>query len=133
MTFQGTRKVQTQQELDRVTWAQPSLLIMSYDTVGTGAFLTETLAFGMVFEGQPFFSYGVELLPGEILIEGEYPGVMCGVREWNQTENETETTAASNFYIGAALWMEVVTAVSYKLRFRLSFEGIAMRNVEHFL
>jgi len=104
---------------------------MSYDTTGVGEIETELLDFGVVFESAPFFSYGVELVPGETLVSGSFPAVYCGVKEWKLSEVEGDPRA-EKFYLGAFLWISIDTSVSYNLRFRLSFEGISFRNVEYF-
>jgi len=129
MTYPGVRKAATKSRLDQQTWAGNTLLLLSYDTIGAGEFDTPPLDFGLVFEGAPFFSFGVELQPGEVLLPSAYPAVMCGVREWQVTEVEADDQTTP-YYIGASLWIFVSSP--YLLRFRLSFEGITMRNVEHF-
>ncbi len=131
MTYRSISKAGRKTRLDQETWAGTTLLFLSYDMTGVGEVETELLDFGLVFEGVPFFSYGVELQPGEVLTPGEFPAVMCGVKEWQLTEVEADTRATP-FYLGAYLWISVSSNISYRLRFRLSFEGIAMRNVEHF-
>lgn len=130
-TYRSVAKARERNRLDQSTWARNSLLFLSYDTIGTGEIETELIDFGLVFEDKPFFAYGVELQPNEALIAGQFPSVMCGVREWQVTEVERDARAIP-LYIGAFLWISIVTNVSYRLRFRLSFEGISMRNVEHF-
>ncbi len=130
-TYRRVRKADERNRLDQDTWADNRLLIIAYDTLGVGEIETELIDFGLVFEDVPFFSYGVELQPGQALVEGDFPAVMCGVREWQQTEVEQDTRATP-FYIGAFLWISIASSISYRLRFRLSFEGISMRNVEHF-
>lgn len=131
MTYRNIRKADQRNRLDQSTWADNRLLILAYDTLGVGEIQTELIDFGLVFEDVPFFSYGVELQPGQALVEGDFPNVMCGVREWQLTEVERDTRAIS-LYIGAFLWISIASSISYRLRFRLSFEGISMRNVEHF-
>ncbi len=130
MTSFKAREV-TRTRLDRDTWASNSLLIMSYDTTGVGELETELLDFGVVFENPPFFSYGVELVPGGTLVPGAFPSAYCGVKEWKLSEVEGDARAVK-FYLGAFLWISIDTSVSYNLRFRLSFEGISFRNVEYF-
>ncbi len=131
MTYTNLKKAASKARLDQQTWAGTSLLLLSYDTIGVGEIETELIDFGLVFEGAPFFSYGVELQPGETLTEGTFPSVMCGVKEYQLTEVEADTQATS-FYIGAFLWIAISSTLSYRLRLRLSFEGVSMRNVEHF-
>lgn len=129
--YPSIRRADTAKDLDRQTWAGLTTLTFSYDTVGRGIVETELLDFGLVFEGPPFFSYGVETQPGETLVSGDYPEVTLGVKEWHITETEGDSRAIP-FYLGAYVWISIGSATSYKLRFRLSFEGIAVRNVEHF-
>ncbi len=129
--YRRVSKAQDRSRLDQTTWARSALLLLSYDTIGAGEIETELIDFGLVFEDKPFFSYGVELQPNETLIAGEFPAVMCGVREWQLTEVERDDRAIP-LYIGAFLWISISSNISYRLRFRLSFEGISMRNVEHF-
>lgn len=131
MTFQNIADRTRRTQLDRETWAGETLLIMSYDTTGVGEIETELLDFGAVFESPPFFSYGVELQPGETLVSGSFPAVYCGVKEWKTTEVENDARAV-DLYIGAFLWISIDTGFSYKLRFRLAFEGTSFRNVEYF-
>ncbi len=130
-TYRSISKAQDRNRLDQTTWARNSVLFLSYDTIGVGEIETELIDFGLVFEEKPFFSYGVELQPNETLIAGSFPAVMCGVREWQLTEVERDIRAVP-FYIGAFLWISISSNISYRLRLRLSFEGISMRNVEHF-
>lgn len=130
-TYRSVTKAKDKSRLDQSTWAQNSLLFLSYDTIGSGEIETELIDFGLVFENKPFFSYGVELQPNQALVAGSFPAVMCGVREWQLTEVERDNRAIP-LYIGAFLWISIASNISYRLRFRLSFEGISMRNVEHF-
>ena len=120
------RKAATRQNLDRDTWAGNTLVILSYDTQGVGVIQTGVLDFGIVYEGPPFFSYGVEVQSGQALVSGDFPEVSAGVASWEITEG------AMPFYLGADLWITVRANSPYRLRFRLSFEGISMRNTEHF-
>jgi hypothetical protein len=129
-TYPSIRRAGQQIDLDRGTWAGESLLILSYDTVGAGVIETELLDFGLVFEGPPFFSYGVELQPGHVLVANDFPLVTAGVKEWKITEVEADSQATP-FYLGAFLWISIEANTAYHLRFRLSFEGITMRNVEY--
>lgn len=127
------RRAERSRQLDRDTWAGSTLLVMSYDTAGTGVIESELIDFGVVYEGPPFFSYGVELQAGQTLVSGDYPKVTAGVREWELASTDTENTdaRATPFYLGAYLWFSIDADNAYRLRFRLSFEGIAIRNVEY--
>lgn len=129
-TYPQIRKAERVRQLDRNTWAGPSLLVFAYDTVGAGVVNTELLDFGTVFEGPPLFTYGAEMLPGESLVEGDFPEITAGVSEWSTTEGVDDR--AIPFYLGAYLWISIKSSSSYRLRFRLMFEGTAMKNVEYF-
>lgn len=134
MTIQGytkVRKAEQARQLDRDTWAGQSLLVFAYDTIGSGVIETELLDFGMVFEGPPFFSYGAEIHPAESLVDGDFPEVTAGVREWHLNEHVGDSRA-QRWYLGAYLWINVRSSTAYRMRFRLSFEGKAVRNVEYF-
>lgn len=130
-TYPRIRQAENRQELDRGTWAGNTLTVVAYDTVGRGIIQTGLIDFGLVYEDAPFFAYGVELAPGQALIEGDYPEVTVGVRQWQTSAVESDTRAKL-FYLGAYLWISINALSSYRLRFRLSFEGITMRNVEYF-
>lgn len=130
-TYPHIRRAESQIEYDRGTWAVNRLLILTYDTYGAGVIESELIDFGLVFEGPPFFSYGVEAQPGETLVTDDYPLVTAGVKEWHTTEVE-EDSQATPFYLGAHLWINITANTAYRLRFRLAFEGISMRNVEYF-
>jgi hypothetical protein len=124
------RRVAVKQELDRQTWATNSVAYLAYDTIGAGETVTEFLDFGTVFERPPFFSYGVELKPGYELVDNDFPFVTAGVAEWNRTESAD--SAESLFYLGARVWIRVVSTTRYGLRFRFAFEGTTIRNVQYF-
>lgn len=132
-TYPRIRRAERNTDLDRRTWAAPNVVVINYDLLGVGSTNTEMLDFGLVFEGPPFFSYGVELLPTSTLIAGDFPQVTAGVREWLTSQSDADVAAYGAripFYLGASLW--IGASHGYDLRLRLSFEGISMRNVEHF-
>lgn len=129
--YPRVRRANERKELDRGTWAGTQLLIVTYDTFGVGEIETELIDFGVVFDGVPFFAYGVETLPDQILTVGDFPLVTVGVRSWHTTEAD-EDSQAKLFYLGAFLWISIGATTTYRLRFRLSFEGTTMRNVEYF-
>lgn len=79
--YQQVRKADQKRELDRATWASPTQVILAYDIIGSGELTTELIDFGAVFEQSPFFAYGVEVQPGEELVDGDYPFVTCGISE----------------------------------------------------
>ena len=130
-TYPRLRRADDKIDLDRETWAGNNLLVLAYDTVGTGVIQTDLIDFGVVFEDVPFFSYGVELQVGHTLVTGDFPECTAGVRQWHTTE-VAEGSQAKPFYLGAYLWISINAATAYRLRFRLSFEGVTMRNVEYF-
>jgi len=129
MTYSRIRRADKRRELDRLTWAGPTQVLFTYEIEGIGGFETELMSFGTVFESKPFFSYGTELQLDETLTLNDYPMVMCGVSEWEVTETDEELLTTP-YYLGSRVWIRVATARSYRLLFRLSFEGVAMRNVE---
>lgn len=130
--YQRVRQADLQQQFDRATWADTTQVILTYDTIGSGELVTEMIDFKTVFEDTPFFAYGVELQTGETLETGDYPFVSCGVSEWDTNVVEEEETVKTPLYLGAAIYINVVSSKQYKLRFRLSFEGIAIKNVEYY-
>ena len=129
--YERVRQADLKQQFDRATWADTTQVILTYDTVGSGELVTEMLDFLTVFEGTPFFAYGVELADGETLEPGDYPFVTCGISEWETNLVDEEETGKTPVYLGAAVYINVVSSKQYKLRFRLSFEGIAIKNVEY--
>lgn len=130
MTYGRIRTADRRTQLDRAMWAGPVQLILTYELEGIGEHTSELLSFGTVFESKPFFAYGVELLPDQPLVDGSYPLAMAGVTEWDVTAVEDERIVP--FYLGTKVWFHVVANVPYHFLFRLSFEGIAVRNTEHF-
>jgi hypothetical protein len=116
-------------ELDRQGWAGSHLVLAAWDTIGSGTITTEPILFGTVFEDEPFFSYGVELQEDETLVDGDYPFTSCGISEWQTTA--PRDVDGKIFYLSGIVWISVVAAKSYRLRFRFGFEGIAMRNREY--
>lgn len=128
--YRGINRGTRRREVDRSAWAGSQLVFTSWDTIGAGTTLTELIPFGVVFEGQPFFSFGVELQEGETLVAGDYPHVAAGVQEWERTA-QTGFAEAERFYTGARVWISVSSSKAYKLRHRLAFEGTVMRHREH--
>ena len=129
--YPKVRKNEQRIELDRKTWADTAFLVVAYDTVGTGTFETDLIDFGLVYEDAPFFSYGVELAPDQVLVDDDYPNVSCGVSNW-ETQTFSTFDGSSTYYVGAYVWLYVDCLTPYNLRFRLAFEGTTMRNVEYF-
>ena len=130
--YERVRKADRKQEFDRATWANTTQVLLAYDTIGSGELATELIDFKTVFENAPFFSYGVELQPGETLTEGDFPFVTCGISGWNTNLTEEDDPINFPVYLGAYVYINVVSSKQYRLRFRLSFEGIAMKNVEYY-
>lgn len=129
--YQGINRSNRQREVSRTAWAGSNLVLTAWDTIGSGTTLTDLIEFGTIFEGQPFFSFGVELQEDETLVEGDYPFVTLGVQEWQRTEQTTEDDITLRFYTGAVVWIAVTASKSYRLRHRLAFEGTAMRQRQH--
>lgn len=127
--FRGIDRAGKTREVDRNSWAGSQLVLATWDTIGSGTILTGGITFGAVFEGRPFFSYGVELQENETLVDGDYPFTACGVSEWRTTELADER--AQPFYTGAVVWIRVDANFPYRLRFRFAFEGTVVRNREH--
>lgn len=130
-TYPRVRKATSKQQYDRETWATPTQVVTAYDMVGAGQITTDPISFGVVYETPPFFAYGVELQTGETLVAGDFPYCMCGVSAWTTTEI-ADGSRDIPYYLGASIWINVSSTKPYKLRFQLSFEGLAMRNVEYF-
>lgn len=126
--FRGLERAARTRETDRNSWAGNNLVVTTWDTIGSGTTQTGGLTFGSVFEGRPFFSYGVELQENETLVDGDYPFTACGVLEWTTTVAADER--AQLFYTGAVVWIRVDAGTQYRLRFRFAFEGTVIRNRE---
>jgi len=130
MTYREIKTADRRTELDRATWAGPVQLILSYELSGVGEHVSEMISFGTVYESKPFFSYGVELAPDEILTPGDFPLVSVGIGAWDITDSDDEDKTP--FYLGAQVWFNTTTVQVYRYLFRLSFEGVAVRNTEFF-
>lgn len=130
MTYRNIRRQTSQAELDRRSWASPVQVIFTYELTGTGEHTSDWISFGTVFESKPFFAYGVELAEDETLAAGDYPLVNAGVSAWDVTEVEDERHTP--YYLGAQVWFNTISTGSYHYLFRLSFEGVAVKNTEHF-
>lgn len=126
--FRGIERAGRTRETDRNSWAGSQLVLATWDTIGSGTILTAGITFGVVFEGQPFFSYGVELQENQTLVDNDYPFTACGVSEWQTTVADDER--GQLFYTGAVVWIRVDAGTSYRLRFRFAFEGTVIRNRE---
>ena len=130
MTYPATRSAAVRQDLDRRSWPDTVVVVSTFDTVGSGSARSGVIEFGAVFEDPPFFSYGVELIEGNELVDGDYPFVTAGVIEWTLTVSDDPY--ATQYYTGADIWVRISSTTQYPLRWRLAFEGVAMKNVEHF-
>lgn len=118
------------QDLDRRTWAAPTTVVFTFETVGAGSIMTPELEFGISYEGAPFFSSGVALASGE-LVSGDYPFVTVGVAEWITKEIDDEDFLIKGIkpsHIGAILWINVSSRGTYKLNHNFAFEGTAFKN-----
>lgn len=126
--FNQSRKSNLRYELDRNTWAGHTSIAIIYDTVGTGAFLTEQIDFGVRFSGPPYVSQGQEMLEVGSLVNGDYPHVTVGVAEWIVKSNDELVVRGGVLeHIGAKLWIAVSASTAYAIRHRIVFDGIAMK------
>ena len=127
--YRGARRSSIARELDRNTWASHTTIVMHYDTIGSGSFLTEPLDFGVRFSGPPYVSQGQELTEVGSLVEGDYPHVTVGVAEWviKSAGEDFDNRGATPEHIGARLWISVSSATPYTIRHSLVFEGMAMK------
>lgn len=124
------RRASGRQEFDRNAWADALVVVTTFDTTGFGEAQSGLIDFGTVFENPPFFSYGVELQEGGTLVDGDFPFVTAGVSEWATMDADDQVGV--QYYTGANVWVRIASITEYPLRFRFTFEGTAMRNVEHF-
>lgn len=120
--FSNYRAANQRTEIDRKSWAELSQLIVDVAVEGSGTIATDPIEFSSVFTSQPFFSYGVQLSPGEVLVDGDYPLVSAGVSEWNQNGSR---------FIGCTLYVSVLSQTSYKLNLKCSFEGVAFKSNQY--
>lgn len=132
MTYSRINRADRKKELDRITWSGTSVAQIAYETLGSGQVITEVLPFGTVFEDTPFFSFGVELIEGNILVSEDFPFVTAGVSAWEQVPSLEEALLDPEkvvHYLGANVWINVASSTQYGLRWRFSFEGTTPRNV----
>jgi len=129
MTYRSARTQSIRQELDRGTWASHTTVVLTYDTIGSGSFLTEPLYFGIRFSGAPYVSQGQELIEVGSLVEGDYPHVTVGVSEWltKSAGEGFDARGAIPEHIGVKLWIAVSAVSQYAIRHSLVFEGLAMK------
>lgn len=120
MTY--ARDTRLRQERDRVAWAGETQVLMEAERTGSGQRESETIQFGVVFEGRPFFTWHVELLEGS-LVAGDYPVVNAFVTDWDTTELNDRVT----LFRGARIATVVTASTSYHLGFMLSFVGTAYK------
>ena len=126
----GVRRSELRTEVDRTQWASTVTTVVSYETIGTGTFITEPVMFGTPYSGSPFFTFGVELHKDNTLISNDFPFVSAGVGEW-VTEEPPENYEEKGLKLittGAIVWLYVSSQYGYRLIFRLTFEGTAMKN-----
>lgn len=129
----GIRKAELAKELDRKQWASTVTTVVSYETIGVGAFITEPISFGTPYSGAPFFTFGVELHEANTLKANDFPFVSAGVGEW-VTEEPPEDYVEKGLkliHTGAIVWLNVSSQYGYRLIFRLTFEGTAMKNPQY--
>jgi hypothetical protein len=128
MIYPGIRTANNKQELDRGTWAVPERVENVHDLFLSPEVIELEISFKLAFEGQPFFQLGVELQEGEVLIEGDYPAVSAGVKEWRTTNDGIEEPEKAPYYIGALVWVQGIAATAYRIRYRTYFEGTSFKN-----
>ena len=117
--------------LDRGQWAEDTQLIIAFDFDGVGAEQVD-VEFGIVFEGAPLYSWGVEMQEDETLSPGDFPHVTSGVAAWNTKEASTNSEGRL-LYLGATVWYRSVASRGYRTRLRTSFEGIIFKNPQYFV
>lgn len=125
MTYPGVRRAAKRTELDRVQWAERTPSMVEYDFIAPGTLITAALPFKEIYDGYPDFAYGVELIEGQVLVDGDFPMVNAGVAIWDQTFPETGALPRVK---GAALFLVVLCSSPYQVRFRFQFNGVAFAN-----
>lgn len=123
------RRANIMREHDRDTWASFTAVVLRYETIGSGSFLTPELDFGVRFSGAPYVSFGAELSEVGSLVNGDYPHVTTGVAEWVTLNSNDDNVARGVVleHIGAKLWISVSSETAYKVTHHLVFEGLAMK------
>lgn len=115
-------------ELDRNTWASHAEIVLKYETIGSGSFLTEELEFGVRFSGAPYVSFGAETSEVGSLVDGDFPHVTVGVAEWiTKASRNTVSVGGVLEHIGAKLWISVSSENAYRITHSMTFEGLAMK------
>jgi hypothetical protein len=122
------RRSNISRELDRNTWASHAEVVLKYETLGSGSFLTDELEFGVRFSGPPYVSFGAEQSVVGSLVDGDYPHVTVGVAEWIlKSVVDTEVSRGAIEHIGAKLWISVSSETAYRITHSMTFEGLAMK------
>lgn len=121
--YRGIESASRAREVDRSAWAGRAREIISFETEGVGTVVTPTILFAHVYEREPFFTFGVELLEGS-LTDGDFPITSAGVSGWQAIVLERGGT----MFKGATVWAAVSATTSYHLLWRFSFEGTVIRN-----
>lgn len=123
------RRANLRRELDRNTWASHTVVVLRYETTGSGSFLTPVLDFGVRFSGPPHVSFGPQQSEVGSLVEGDYPHVTVGVAEWvtKSSGEDADARGVIPEHIGATLWISVSAETAYKITHHLVFEGVAMK------
>lgn len=122
------RRINIRRELDRNTWASHASVVLKYETIGSGSFLTDPLEFGVRFSGPPYVSFGAEQSKVGSLVEGDYPHVTVGVAEWvTKAPGEGRVVRGALEHIGAKLWISVSSETAYQITHSMTFEGLAMK------
>lgn len=132
MVYPGVRRAELRRELDRETWASVERVISTHDFVVSAETEEIEVDFKAIFEDPPFFQIEIELQEGEVLVEGDYPVVSAGVREWRTTIDELPESEKRPHYMGALVWVTAIAQTAYRIRYRLSFTGVTFKNVSTF-
>lgn len=132
--YSQVRRQEIDRSLDRSTWAGLTEVVFTQEVKGSGAFVTNPLSYGLIFEGPPTFTYGVGLTEGETLTDRDYPFVSAGVATHIKKEDveDYEEKQLLLPHIGATIWISVKSDTSYRLLFQLMFEGVAYKNPQYF-
>lgn len=132
--YSQVRRQEIDRGLDRETWADLTAVVFTQEVIGSGATTTAPLYYGLTYEGPPTFTYGVELAEGELLVDRDYPFVSAGVAAHIRKEDDEDYAEKQLLlpHIGATIWISVKSDTSYRLLFRLWFEGVAYKNPQYF-
>lgn len=132
--FRNIRSAEFRHDLDAGMVAGVDRVVWRIESRGTpGQFGSVTTlpsdTFGVAFQGKPFFSWGVEVVDGNVnLQEGLFPFVTAGVYEWQTMPTQNEGVEPR--YVGASVYLGVQSGWEYEYVFTFSFEGVVFRSPE---